>query len=230
MEMSSNTPRKGLRRAVIDFLVVVFGILAAFGLDASWDRFIENREETRILLALQEEFSQNQSGVANAVRRHREFVEWADAFLAPRDSSTPTDSLVQYLARLSRGWVTFNSPNGTTEALLRGGRLPTLQDFELQRMLAAWPGSMADLAESEGRTIKAYDDLSLFVASESLFPINTRVVRNEFLEFEKEVLTDPRIANLIIRRRIEEGEALTDSERVAAEIDSILERIQRLVR
>jgi len=219
----------GRRRAVVDFFVVVAGILAAFALDAGWDGLQAAAEEARILEVLEEEFSANRAAAEDPLRRHADYVRWSEAYLAAVGSSAeqiPADSLATLLRRVSFGWTTFNPATGTTEALLTGGQLSTLGDFELQRLLAGWPGSLADLAESEARTILTYDEISGFLSSE--LPVFFALQRLDDVVVDSISLRDPRIASLVLRRSIEEGEALSDTERVVRDIDAILARLSDL--
>lgn len=55
--------RLGLRRVVIEGLVIVTSILLAFGIDAWWDRLQEERAFSRTLEGLEAAFSENVTGI-----------------------------------------------------------------------------------------------------------------------------------------------------------------------
>ncbi|MDH3207789.1 MAG: hypothetical protein OEO79_14390 [Gemmatimonadota bacterium] len=219
----------GRRRAVVNFVTVVAGILAAFALDAGWETLQAAREEGRILEVLEEEFRANRAAAEDPLRRHAEYVDWSETFLsevAASPARISADSLTTLLSRVAFGWTSYNPATGTTQALLTGGQIARLGDFELQRLLAGWPGSLADLAESESRTILTYDELSGFLSLES--PVFFALERLDPSSVDAAVARDPRVAGLVLRRSIEEGEALSDTERVVRDIEAILARLSRL--
>jgi hypothetical protein len=219
----------GRRRAAIDFFTVVAGILAAFALDAGWDSLQAGKEEERILDVLEEEFRANRAAAEDLLRRHTERVSRLEIYLseaAASPSQISADSLTTLLDLANSGWATYNPATGATQALLTSGQISTLEDFELQRLLAGWTGSLADLAESESRARQMHDDILEFLTLQS--PMFFALKRLDRSRVDTTVARDPRVHGLALRRRLEEGEALQDTERVVGEIDAILARLATL--
>jgi hypothetical protein len=219
----------GRRKAAINFVTVVAGILAAFALDAGWDSLQAGKEEKRIVEILEEEFRANRAAVGDPLRRHTEFVSRAEIYLsevAVSPSRISADSLTTLLDRANSGWATYNPATGATQALLTSGQISALEDFELQRLLAGWTGSLADLAESESRARMMHDEILGFLTLQS--PMFFALRRLDRSLVDTTVARDPRVAGLVLRRRLEEGQALQDTERVVGEIDAILARLATL--
>ena len=124
------------------------------------------------------------------------------------------------------GWATYNPATGATEALLAGGQISALEDLELQRLLAGWTGSLADLAESESRARLMHDEVLSFLTLDS--PMLFELKRLDRSLVDTTVARDPRLRGLLLRYWLEEGQALQDTERVVAELDAILARLAAL--
>jgi len=165
-----HTRSAGLGRAVAEFTVVVFGILVAFGLDAWWDGRLEAVQEQVLLAGLQRDFEANLEQL-NAREETQELILRAtDVLLAgpvtPRGSDLPPDSVARLLGTIAFN-PTFDSTDGTLDALLATDGLGVLRHDSLRVELARWHGQLANYKEAESDV----DRLTHVVLREQLAPL-----------------------------------------------------------
>lgn len=140
-------------RLLLEGLVIVVSILAAFALDRWSDGRRAAAEERQVLEGLCAEFVQVREDLeryrGHQLRILHSIRNAADALVAAR--ATGAASVV--LPDTAIGWA-FVAPTvqpslGTLEGLLASARLGVLRYPELRRSLAGWGGAFEDLAEEE---------------------------------------------------------------------------------
>ena len=141
----------GMGRAAAEVIIVVAGILIAFALDASWERWASARWEQTQLQALEVELSDNLTRLDEIISAHD---RTASALRAILDFATQEpvgsrrtfpDSVVTALV----SWRTSDIYSGTLSALLSSGELGDLGSPALRERLALWPAIVNDAQEDE---------------------------------------------------------------------------------
>jgi hypothetical protein len=141
------------RRFLIEGIVIVISILAAFALESWWGERQERQEERVILAGLQQDFGSARAAletrleshvrIAHAVTTTLEVIE--GAYLRGEPTAVVVDTTIG---------LTFIPPTtqlslGTLDGLLQSGRLGVLRDTDLRAALSAWPHVLAELTEEE---------------------------------------------------------------------------------
>jgi len=136
---------------LIELVIVVAGILIAFSLDAWWDGQAEIRWEVTQLHALHDEFTRNLEEFQEVQLDHERHVRHVFTMLTEVSEARPgaaigfPDSVIKDLV----GWRTTDASSGTLDALLASGRLGSLRNPELRKLLAEWPAELHDGLEDE---------------------------------------------------------------------------------
>ena len=142
-----------IARMITEIVVVVLGILIAFGLDAWWDRQASLAREEAHLRALASDFEQN-------VLRLREHVEGEERvsssslqllMMARRTQSAPRDSVTRLLGRVFSS-ARYEPVLGAYEALVNSAGLTAIGDDSLRAALAEFS------ARVSGRYFERYSD------------------------------------------------------------------------
>jgi hypothetical protein len=141
------------RRLVLEGVVIVASILAAFALDRGWEGVRDRQEERETLAALESEFRSARSALEAPERLERRVLHSVESI---RDS----------LARaVERGSATIALPDtalgllyippttqlvlGTRDGLMTSDRLSVIRSRELRAALAVWGRLLAELNEDE---------------------------------------------------------------------------------
>lgn len=124
-------------RAIREIVIVVVGILIAFGLDAAWERRNKAAEERAHLRALASDFDENVRRLRAHVRTEDRISTSSQALLAiaQRNGPLPTDSVTHLMG------MVFNSSRyepvmGAYEALVNSAGLTLIEDDTLRAALA----------------------------------------------------------------------------------------------
>jgi hypothetical protein len=143
---------RSLRSSVREVLLIVVGVIIAFGVDARWEDYLERREELRTLRSLQVEMLENGSRLEQAIQVRmgarnagRTLLDMTGPAAQPHLISV-VDSL---LLATSMGVATYDPVTGSTDALVVGGRLASISNDSLRLALASWPEQLRDLREDE---------------------------------------------------------------------------------
>ena len=144
---------KGLpwSRLAAEGAVIVVSILLAFAVDAWWDRAQETAASRVALAGLTEDFRANQ---AAAGRIRAQLQSFSQAFHVFRDLpleriarlQEDPDSAQFYFAVLW-GATSFDSQQGTLDALVSSGNLERVPDAALRAKLLRWTALMEDSRE-----------------------------------------------------------------------------------
>jgi Family of unknown function (DUF6090) len=141
-----------LRDSAREVILIVVGVMIAFGVDARWEDSRERREEVRILRSLQTEMVENGLRLKQVVGVRMSARDGAETLFditgpgAQPQLSSVVDSL---LAVTSTGVATYDPLTGSTDALILGGQLASISNDSLRLALASWPEQLRDLREDE---------------------------------------------------------------------------------
>jgi len=147
-----HSQQRGLRWFAAEFLVVVTGILVALSMDAWWSDRAERVQERELLRGLHAEFVTNKALFDRTADLHRQSIAQARQLLKltgpdPKDiDSTEIDVL---LFPLLSEIPSFHPAMGEMEAMLGSGQLALIRNNRLRTAIAAWPGALSLLRETE---------------------------------------------------------------------------------
>ena len=144
---------------VREILILVAGILIAFGLESWRDGRVERSEVRAELRSVQAELDENLPIIDRYIGWHQRSLaateDMLDRLGAGRDVEVP-DSTVWGV-----GFTPSYDPlRGALDALISSGRLALVEDPELRQALAAHSGILQDARDEETRS-RAYVDLQL---------------------------------------------------------------------
>lgn len=132
---------------LVEFLVIVGSILAAFALDAWWTARSDDQETRARLETIRDEFEATREELGRQADR-LESVRQAVAEVLPHISPTApvvgVDSIAG-LIDLSFRMATIELQTGSLQALLASGQLADIESQELTALLAGWPAEVARL-------------------------------------------------------------------------------------
>ena len=147
MSIDRQTPWK---RIFAEGFVIVFSILLAFWIDASWENHVEERREHEHLVAMRAEFETSQVGlqeVLSSIQHHAANVETLIEMLK---AAGDQPVLVQGpLLGSAITWRTSDVSMSTLNALMASGDLNLLRNPELRASLAGLPAFLLDVTEDE---------------------------------------------------------------------------------
>jgi hypothetical protein len=139
------------KRLLLEGLVIVASILLAFAIDAAWDERQERAQERRLLEALEDEFAAHPPVLLDAQAVHQRFANATFALFDTLDAAGEGEVVVvsdSLLYPIMRGRTT-QLAQGELEAALSSGAIDLIQNRDLRRRLAAWPGVWEDATEEE---------------------------------------------------------------------------------
>ena len=145
--------RERFARMLVEGVVIVASILAAFALDRWWDSVRARREEQQVLQAMDVEFRAARDKLESYVALHRrilhsvEFVrgELDQAIREGRSSVTLPDTSLALLYIPPTTQLTL----GTLDGLVGSARLGVIRNAELRSSLASWGTTLDELTEEE---------------------------------------------------------------------------------
>ena len=163
----------GLHASVRDLVLLVVGILIAFGLDASWENLKEGRDDNAQLVALAAEFEEiirvlEDDSVSLSV--HMDATE----ALVGLFGSSPLPEAEEIIAttRASIGSRTLQIPNGVLSQFFAEGTISRLKDTELRSRLASWLALVDDTAE-QLEWLRTHRDEELVPELNEYIPLRT---------------------------------------------------------
>lgn len=143
---------RSIRDSAREVVLIVLGVVIAFGVDARWEDVLERRTEVRVLRSIQSEMAENQLRLDRAIQVRISANEAAEALLGMTGPEAPPQlmSVVDSLLRaVDRGVATYDPVTGSTDALILGGQLSSISSDSLRLALASWPEQLRDLREDE---------------------------------------------------------------------------------
>lgn len=132
---------------LVEFVVIVGSILAAFALDAWWTARSEDRDTRARLETLRDEFEATRAELARQSDRLesvRRGVADVLPLISPNGPTVTVDSIAG-LVDMSFRMSTIELQTGSLQALLASGQLADIESQELTALLAGWPAEVARL-------------------------------------------------------------------------------------
>ena len=139
-----------LRKLLLEFFVIVTGVLAALGVDELRTHRAEELREGEILEDLLEEFRTNRQSLASDLGLNRRVLDasitWTD--MAENGASASPDSVARLLEQLD-GFFIFQPFGGVLQSVSDAGELRLLDDPSLRAQVAEWVGLVSEVSESQ---------------------------------------------------------------------------------
>ena len=148
--MPDRTQSVALRKLLLEFFVIVTGVLAALGVDELRTHRAEELREGEILEDLLEEFRTNRQSLASDLGFNRRVLDasitWTD--MAENGASASPDSVARLLEQLD-GFSIFQPFGGVLQSVSDAGELRLLDDPSLRAQVAEWVGLVSEVSESQ---------------------------------------------------------------------------------
>lgn len=145
--------RERLVRLLIESLVIVASILAAFALDRWWESVRARREEQQVLQALDTEFGAARGQLESYLALHERVLRSVVLVRGELDRAIKDGSSFAVLPDTSLALLyippTTQLTLGTLDGLVGSARLSVIQNAELRASLASWGGTLDELTEEE---------------------------------------------------------------------------------
>jgi len=140
-----------LSRAGAEIVIVVVGILIAFGLDSWWDSNKQLIWERGQLELLRDEAVSNIERIEAAIETHSGTAAEVEVILAfaTREPSGEVANLKNGVVTSLIKWRTSELSMGALDALLASGELGEIRNPELRTSLTAWKAMALDAEEKE---------------------------------------------------------------------------------
>jgi len=140
-------------RFVVEGLVIVVSILAAFALDTSWERVQERENEQETLIALGSEFRDARAEIERRRAYQRRILAAvstvADSLHRALEEGRPSLSVSDTLLGLAYIPPTTSVGLGTLQGLIGSGQLGVIKSRDLRARLGAWGTELDELREEE---------------------------------------------------------------------------------
>lgn len=228
--------RERLLRLLIESLVIVASILAAFALDRWWESNRARAEEQQVLEALDAEFRAAREQLEGTLALHQRILR-SVGFVrekldeAVRDGSpfvTLPDTALAFLYIPPTTQLTL----GTLDGLVGSARLGVIRNADLRSSLASWGSTLDELTEEEWAS-RQYVNTELDRALRARVNVNSfRWVLNETLESEESVSSsrvpaEVEILGVVATRYALLDHGIDEFPPVLAELDQLLDLIAR---
>jgi hypothetical protein len=234
-----NSRRTIAGRLVLESLVIIASILAAFALDTWWGNLQERRDERETLQALHREFSAARESILTYRTNQERILQGVSAV---------ADSLNGALLRgeglvvvedtaLALAYIppTTTVGLGTLQGLIASGRLGLIRDRRLRSALGSWGIELAELAEEEtdsralaygdlDRTLRArMNTYGLWSIGETLF---LGTVTPELAEAVRPIPVDTEMLGVFHLRQSLLTHGIDEFEALVGAVDSVLVLIE----
>lgn len=163
MPQSSESGRSGARSPkglILEAVVIVLSILAAFAVDAGWNGYLERQQLRESLEEIASQLDQNRSEIARAIEQNEAVVVALDSFLETPAAVLPGLSGDSADALIPRMFVAtaYDQNGGFVEGFVRDGRISLIADPRLRAGLLFW-SSLEDELEEDFDAITLLDPL-----------------------------------------------------------------------
>ena len=141
--------RTKLRWFAAEIVIVVAGVLIAFGVNAAWQRQQQDDLETAILRSVDAELASNQASLASLLTYTDGCLATSERFLRSDPSSlaaVPQDSVSGWIERLACP-ATFDPTLAASEALAGATGLNSVRDLVVREAVAKWITALDDAQE-----------------------------------------------------------------------------------
>ena len=152
---------KDWKKYLIEFVVIVVGILTAIQLE-DWNQDRKDRAKEKLLLReLHAEFLNNKAQFQNVIRAHKETLNSFDFFLSlasKSNSEIDRDSVNHHLFKLYYGY-TFNPSQGIINSIINSSNIDLISDDELRKRIITWGDIIKDYQEEEEKSAELVTNL-----------------------------------------------------------------------
>lgn len=224
-------------RLVAEGAAIVVSILLAFAIDASWDARQARVRERDVLEALERDFLQNRTQVGEAIAVHEAAqarVARLQAMSEDEILALERDSVGVFLGSLAAP-RTFDPMRGTVDALVGAGELGLLRDARLREAVASFLNAVDD-ADEDARymaefAVRIWEGLIRHGGPWDVPLAVTRPGRRDFLpppsrEALAAIRADAELMGLVRQMRQNAWVYVGEMERVAAQVDTVLVRVE----
>lgn len=146
--------RERLLRLLIESLVIVASILAAFALDRWWESNRARAEEQQVLEALDAEFRAAREQLEGTLALHQRILRSVGFVRGELDKAVRDGSPFVVLPDTALALLyippTTQLTLGTLDGLVGSARLGVIRNAELRSSLASWGSTLDELTEEEG--------------------------------------------------------------------------------
>jgi len=211
----SNSPDSKVRRAAVEFAIIVVGVLVALWLNAGW-KWIQDRQDERAIIAdLRSDFEVNRSALQEVLVAQRRAADVSRQILTIGVGGLPPDS-VDVLFQAMLNVQTFNPLTGALNSALGSGRIQLLRSQGLRSALAAWPGYLEDAMEEVEEAAMP----QVFVVGQA---VAAGIARGQpSHELIATILSDKQLTGALALRMFAYYEVQSDTEALLAQTDNIL--------
>jgi len=225
------TAARAAQRWAMDIVVLVVGILSAFGLDAWWDAQKDAAREQELLTELHSELAEALVAVNNTASVHEVAAAQLSDVLAHL-RTVALDGRVQVPDTLLGRLAAFNTlqvSSGVLQAATASGELGLISNRELRARLFEWPTVLAEVVEQEvlGRDF-SFEELVVAMPGDdvsAVIALPLGVLRESIAESGSRsysVSSTARLRNVTAARlRIELG-ALSDYANLRSQLDALI--------
>jgi hypothetical protein len=228
--------RERFARLLVEGLVIVASILAAFALDRWWDSVRARAEERQVLEALDVEFRAARDQLEGTMALHRRILHSVGFVRGELDTAirngSPTVTLPDTALALLYIPPTTQLRLGTLDGLVGSARLGVIRDRELRASLASWGTTLDELTEEEWAS-REYVNTEIDRALRARMNVNPfRWILDESLDAElpgtrSSVPAENEILGVVATRYALLDHAIDEYPPVFDELDRLLERIAR---
>ena len=145
--------RERFARLLVEGLVIVASILAAFALDRWWESVRARREEQQVLQGLDAEFRAARDQLETSLALHERILRSVELVRRELDTAVRDGSPFVTLPDTSLALLyippTTQLTLGTLDGLVGSARLGVIRNAELRSSLASWGSTLDELTEEE---------------------------------------------------------------------------------
>jgi hypothetical protein len=231
---------KESRRLVLEGVVIVASILAAFALDTWWDSVKARSEEEQVLRSLDTEFRATRSDLLAQLDMHRRILGSVESVRASVVDGLRGGAPMVSVPDTALGWLyippTTQLVLGTLNGLVGSAGLGIVRDPELRSALAAWGNNLGELSEEEwsARELVLSDLDRVFRERMDVSPFRTigldvlaGTLTPEELGTRSTIPVDTELVGVVSTRFMIQAHLVDEFEPVLAEIERILDLIAR---
>jgi hypothetical protein len=232
----SGIGRERFARMVVEGLVIVVSILAAFALDRWWESVRARAEEQQVLESLDVEFRAARDQLEGTLALHRRILHSVGFVRGELDRAIRDGSSYATLPDTALALLyippTTQLRLGTLDGLVGSARLGVIRDGELRASLASWGTTLDELTEEEWAS-REYVNTELDRAFRARMNVNPfRWILGETLEAElpgstSSVPADVEILGVVATRYALLDHGIDEYPPVFDELDRLLELIGR---
>ena len=221
--MSAAEPKR-IRRALIELLVIVTGVLIALWIDAGWGWLQDRQDETQILADLEADFSANAATIDSVLAVHDALIEGVPLVIASgADGLGDSDLFGAFLAIVTN--ETFIPRTGALDAAIASGRLTLIRDPELRAALTGWRHYVVEAQEEIEWAAPARDGFLDAIAVDVAGSVDVQLAPDVLRRVLNRVRDEPELQRHLIVKRIWTVEARADFEALREETLRVLDRV-----